>query len=286
MPELPEVETIVRDLRPLLVGRKFVSVRRTSSVALRKPWDAAWEQILPGQTVRAIDRRGKWIVLFLDGESALVVHLGMTGQFVVVDPITLPESHLHLVFDLDDGKQLRFRDTRRFGSATYYATEADRALAFEETGLGPEPFDLDPAAWKRSLEATKRSIKAVLMDQSVVAGVGNIYADEALFRAGMHPARIASTLTGAEADRVLESVQAVLMRAIDARGSSIRDYVGGSGLRGGFQEEFSVYGRKGEPCPKCQTPIESRRQNGRASHYCPVCQPAPPESQAETAEDE
>jgi formamidopyrimidine-DNA glycosylase len=274
VPELPEVETVVRDLRPLLVGRRLTAVRHLSGQTLRKPWRADWHARLVGQTVRAVSRRGKWIVLDLDGERSLVVHLGMTGQLTVVPADTPLRAHTHLIFDVEGGEQqMRFRDVRRFGSATLFETRAERAAFFDGVGLGPEPFDLDPADWREELQ-TKRCLKALLLDQQVVAGVGNIYADEALFQARLHPARRACDLDRAEAGRLRKAITAVLTRAIEARGSTIRDYIGGSGLRGGYQDEFRVYGRTGEPCPRCGTPIASTRLAGRSTHYCPECQPA------------
>jgi formamidopyrimidine-DNA glycosylase len=272
VPELPEVETITRDLRPLLVGRRIVAVRRTTTVALRRPWDEKWAGRLAGQTVTAIRRRGKWIILHLESAGFLVVHLGMTGQLVVTAADVEQAPHTHLVFDLDDGRQLRFRDTRRFGSATLFEDDAEVEAFFVANGLGPEPEDLAPKAWRAALDGTERSIKAVLMDQSVVAGVGNIYADEALFQARLHPARRACDLSSAEADRLRKAIVTVLHTAIERRGSTIRDYVGGSGLAGGYQDEFRVYGRTDEPCPRCKTPIVCIRLAGRSSHYCPRCQ--------------
>jgi formamidopyrimidine-DNA glycosylase len=276
VPELPEVETIVRDLRPLLVGRRIRSVQRASDVALRRPWDLAWHAPLKGRCIDAVSRRGKWLVLHLDDGSFLVFHLGMTGQLTVVDAGTETGAHLHLVFSLDGPKQeLRFRDIRRFGSATRFANEAELEALFAENGLGPEPFDLDPKAWRASLAGTTRAIKAVLLDQGVVAGVGNIYADEALFVARLHPARRACDLSRAEADRLRLAIAQVLTTAIDKRGSSIRNYVGGSGLQGGYQEEFVAYGRKGEACSRCGTALAVLRLGGRSAHYCPRCQKKP-----------
>ena len=277
MPELPEVETIVRDLRPLLVGRRILSVKRITKVELRLPWDGAWQALLTGRCITEINRRGKWMILHLDDGSFLVVHLGMTGQFTVVDAKTARPTHLHLVFALDDGRQqLRFRDIRRFGSATRCADGAELKMFFLSAGLGPEPFDIDPGVWRASLAATTRAIKAVLLDQSIVAGVGNIYADEALFVARLHPERRACDLKRAEADRLRKAVADVLTTAIEKRGSTIRDYVGGSGLAGGYQDEFRAYGRKGEPCMRCQTPIALLHVAGRSAHYCPKCQKGEP----------
>src|SRR4051812_20783731 len=230
MPELPEVETVARDLRPLLVGRTLVGLRR-SRKALRRAWSKAWEPSLVGRRVEAVHRRGKWLLVGLDGGAFLMVHLGMTGRFTVVGPDPPVEPHTHLVFRLDNAHELRFRDARRFGSVTYFPDRASWE-AFLITRLGPEPWDLNPAAFRAVLKDTKRAIKAVLLDQTVVAGVGNIYADEACFAARIDPRRPANALRPAEADRLLLSVRAVLDRAIEAKGSSIRDYVGGSGERG------------------------------------------------------
>jgi formamidopyrimidine-DNA glycosylase len=279
VPELPEVETIVRDLQPLLLERRLSLVVRPSDLSLRTPWAPEWDQQLAGQVVRGLRRRGKWIVMELDGELRLVFHLGMTGQLTVVPASAPVEPHTHFIFPLADGppeeetRQLRFRDTRRFGSATLFASLTALAAFFDEAGLGPEPFELDAESWRQRLAGTSRNLKAVLLDQSVVAGVGNIYSDEILFQARLRPDRTARDLTRAEADRLRRSVAAVLRRAIEKRGSSIRDYIGGSGLRGGYQDEFRVYGRSGEPCRRCRTLIEVTRLGGRSTHYCPQCQP-------------
>jgi formamidopyrimidine-DNA glycosylase len=273
VPELPEVETVVRDLRPLLAGRCLGRVR-VSKRPLRRPWSKGWARLLAGRRVEAVRRRGKWIVLALDGGLRLVIHLGMTGRLTVVPAAEPVAKHTHLLIDLDEGReQLRFRDVRRFGSATLFAG-ADELLGrfFEEAGLGPEPFDLEPAEWRDRLRRTRRCLKAVLLDQRVVAGVGNIYADESLYEARLHPTRKASGLSGAEAERLRRAVARVLRRAIECRGSTIRDYVGGSGKRGGYQEEFRAYGRTGEPCRRCGTAIAHMRLAGRSTHFCPYCQ--------------
>jgi formamidopyrimidine-DNA glycosylase len=186
------------------------------------------------------------------------------------------QPHTHLVFELNGGrKQLRFRDVRRFGSASLFLDTDAAEQFFAASRLGPEPFDLPPGYWRDALVRTERALKAVLLDQRVVAGVGNIYADEALFQARLHPARLACGLTAVEANRLRRSIVRVLNRAITQRGSSIRDYVGGNGERGAYQNEFRVYGRAGEPCPRCRTPIERMRLAGRSTHFCPRCQPAP-----------
>lgn len=271
MPELPEVETVVRDLRPLLVGRALGAARR-SAFALRRPWDDAWDDALADRRVVGLRRRGKWIVVDLDDAARLQVHLGMTGRLTVHPADEAVAVHTHLAFPLDDGRELRFNDARRFGSAAYFADEAALQAFFAAQKLGPEPFDLDPAAWWRDLHGTSRMLKPVLLDQTVVAGVGNIYADEALFEAGLRPTRRGSGVTRAQAEKLRRAIVAVLTRAIERRGSTIRNYVGGSGLGGGYQDEFRVYGRTGEPCPACKGPVRHLRLGGRSSHYCPHCQ--------------
>ncbi len=273
MPELPEVETVVRDLRSRLSQRQLTRVRQTSKHSLRTRWRPAWSGAITGKRVESIARRGKWILVTLQNEAILVVHLGMTGQLTVVSAATPLADHTHLTFDLDNGEQqLRFRDIRRFGSVTVFRSQQALEIFFASSRLGPEPFDVPARYWHDCLHSSKRCLKAVLLDQSVVAGVGNIYADESLFEARLHPARLACDLNGAEIDRLRRAVAKVLCRAIEKRGSSIRNYVDGSGVQGGYQNEFRVYGRTGAPCPRCGTAIECRRLAGRSSHYCPICQ--------------
>jgi formamidopyrimidine-DNA glycosylase len=272
VPELPEVETIVRDLRPRLLGRTLHRPR-VSRHPLRKPWAAAWGAQIDGRKIEAVERRGKWIILSLAGERFLIIHLGMTGQLTVTSAEAPVADHTHLIFELNDGReQLRFRDIRRFGSATLHAGQAALEEFFGHSGLGPEPFGLDANYWRQRLAATRRNLKAVLLDQRVVAGVGNIYADEALYEAKLHPALVAHKLSRAQADRLREAVVTVLTRAIEKRGSSIRNYVGGSGLKGEYQREFRVYGQFEQPCPRCRKPIARSRLAGRSTHFCPRCQ--------------
>jgi formamidopyrimidine-DNA glycosylase len=290
VPELPEVETVVRDLRPRVTRRRIVSVR-AGVRSLRRPWSADWSKLVSGRRVQALRRRGKWILVDLEGQLCLVIHLGMTGRLTVTPADAPLAPHTHLIFELDRKPRgessnpgvrrltpglvdthLRFNDIRRFGSATLFTNRADLDGFFENSRLGPEPFDLDPAYWRDCLAATNRCLKAVLLDQRVVAGIGNIYADESLFQARLHPARLGRSTTAAEATSLRRALITVLTRAIERRGSSIRNYVGGSGLKGRYQNEFRVYGRAGAPCPRCRSPIERIRLAGRSTHYCPRCQ--------------
>ncbi len=277
MPELPEVETVVRELRPRLVGRRITSVR-VGKRALRRRWSPAWRRRLLGRRVTEVRRRGKWIVIDLDDQSEIVWHLGMTGQLTVVSAGQPRRPHTHIVLGLDEGeRELRFRDVRRFGSAVWFPDRQAVERSFTEAGLGPEPFDLDRNTWRRRLAGTRRCLKAVLLDQRAVAGVGNIYADESLFEARLHPAQLGRQTSRRQAERLRQAIVTVLSRAIERRGSSIRDYVGGSGTPGSYQAEFRVYGRPGEPCPRCGRPIERVRLAGRSTHFCPRCQGnAPP----------
>ena len=288
MPELPEVETVVRDLRPLVVGRTIRAVRHGTR-ELRKPWEPAWNARLAGCRIEAIRRRGKWIVVELasrererpeevspvahaPGSPRLIVHLGMTGQFTAVAAAEPRPDHLHLVFELDGDRELRFRDPRRFGSATLHPDEAAVGAFFADNGLGPEPFGLDPHYFREAVRKTSRPLKAILLDQRIVAGAGNIYANEACFRAKLHPTRAGTTLTPEECDQLRNELVTLLKEAIKCRGSSlgkgVGDYVGGN-----FQKVFGVYGRGGKTCRVCATVIERITLAARATYYCPSCQP-------------
>lgn len=274
MPELPEVETVVRDLRPLIVGRSFTSLR-VGPLRLRKPWSEDWVGNIVGRTTTAIRRRGKWILVDLDSGAILLVHLGMTGQFTAVPATDARPDHLHFTFALSDGQELRYRDVRRFGSVQWIASDALVQSAFGET-LGPEPADIPADAFADAVRASRRNLKAILLDQSILAGVGNIYADESLFRARLHPETPGSQLSKKQCDALRVAIEEVIAQAIVGRGSTIRDYIGGSGLRGGFQDEFNVYGRTGEKCNACGRAIEMIRVAGRSSHFCPRCQKRSP----------
>jgi formamidopyrimidine-DNA glycosylase len=196
----------------------------------------------------------------------------MTGQIRIVRSSEPLESHTHLIIDLNRKKQLRFRDVRRFGSVTLFPSGEALEAFFAASKLGPEPFGLPLDYFRAELAQTSRCLKAILLDQQVVAGVGNIYADESLFVAKLHPKQPGRDTTARQARRLRDSIEAVLARAIAGRGSTIRDYIGGSGLKGQFQDEFAVYGRTGQPCIRCKTKIERFRLAGRSTHCCPRCQ--------------
>lgn len=272
MPELPEVETVVRCLRSELLGSKIAAVR-TSSKRLRTPLPRRSFHRLIGQAFTSVNRRGKWIILALESDC-LLVHLGMTGRLQVVAHRSPRGPHCHVVFSLVPGdRELRFCDPRRFGALL--SLPANLALDYLERQLGPEPFALSSAELRHRLLTTKRAIKVALMDQRLLAGLGNIYTDEALYQARIPPIRQAATLSHSECSRLLRAIHQVLNRAIECHGSSIRDYMFGENDRGTYQEEFLVYNRENQPCRRCRHPIRRIRIANRSCYFCPNCQ-APP----------
>jgi formamidopyrimidine-DNA glycosylase len=272
MPELPEVETVVRTLRPLLIGRKIRSIEKGKH-HLRQRWWPEWNRLLAGCTIENIHRRGKWILLQLSRpQHWLLVHLGMTGRLHVQPSEEDRLKHTHFVFALDDGKaELRFLDPRRFGSVQLAQSEG-RYRFPNEAELGPEPFELKHQPFFESLRRSKRALKAILMDQTIVAGLGNIYADEALFDAKLPPTKLGTTLTTAEAERLRKAIVKVLNRAIGSNGSTIANFYYGDNQSGAYQKEFRVYDQTGKPCRRCHTPIKRIRLAGRSTHFCPNCQ--------------
>lgn len=270
MPELPEVETIRRGLAPLVTGRRIARVE-VRHRGLRWPVPPDFEASLAGRCVRDVERRGKYLLLACDG-GTLIVHLGMSGSLRWLRPGVPLAKHDHLDLELDDGSVLRFHDPRRFGSVHWVEGEvmAHPLLA----ALGPEP--LAPGFDGDRLHAATRhrraAIKQVLMDSHLLAGIGNIYANEALFGAGIHPGRAAHRISRARYARLAAAICETLERALAAGGSSLRDYVDATGAPGYFQQQYKVYGREGQPCRVCGTPIRSVRQGQRSSFYCPRCQ--------------
>ena len=271
MPELPEVETVVRVLRPKLRGLTIRDVRLVGK-PLRRRWQAAWSRRVRGVRIVDVTRRGKWIVIQLDNSSSLLAHLGMTGRLGLVASKDALALHTHIVFKFRSGsRELRFHDPRRFGSLSWHS-EADLAHFLNGERLGPEPWDLASTEFFQQLRRTQRCLKAVLLDQRVVAGVGNIYADEALFEAQLAPRQLGCRTTAEEADRLRLAIVTVFRRAIDKNGSTIRNFFYGDDESGGYQNEFRVYQQTAKPCPRCRTPIKQIRLAGRATHYCPKCQ--------------
>lgn len=269
MPELPEVETVVRGLRASVVGDRIDSVWIGPRHQPLKTPAAEIASTLERAQILAIRRMGKHIVIDLAHDSAnqpdahWIVHLGMTGQMVVARPDAEIPKHTHLIAKLTSGKELRFTDPRMFGKL---------AVTHEFDPGGIEPLDLTLEQFMPLFRNRKTPIKSALLNQQLLRGVGNIYADEALYRAGVRPKRRASSLTRAELQRLHKAVQQVLKEAIEAGGSSVSDYVGATGEPGFFQLQHRVYGREGQPCRKCKTPIKRVVIGGRSSHYCPKCQ--------------
>jgi formamidopyrimidine-DNA glycosylase len=277
MPELPEVETVARGLREVLPGRRVLSVRLGKTDFIDDP--AALEQDLPGGTFARIRRLGKYLLLDLEPrktpaeESSLLIHLGMTGQISVCPPETPVELHTHVFLALDDGRELRYNDVRRFGRMALLANGAqERVLG----GLGVEPLEVSEAEFRTRIKARKSRIKAVLLNQSVLRGIGNIYADESLWRAKIHPEKIGARLQDDELRRLHRAVQHILREAIRLRGSSISDYVDLDGGRGEFQQKHRAYQHDGKKCFRCSTIIRRIIVAGRSTHFCPQCQSAPP----------
>ena len=269
MPELPEVETVRRGLAARLAGRRIthVTVRRPD---LRRPLPPDMGQALTGRTLQGFGRRGKYLLLRLDGGRVLIVHLGMSGRMSVADAPS-GGAHEHVVLHFDDGAVLSYEDHRRFGLMDL--ADAGRLEDHDLLrSMGPEPLapDFDGPALAQRLHAKDTPIKAALLDQRVVAGLGNIYVCEALFHAGLSPRRRAGSVQGRRADRLARAIRDVLEDAIAAGGSSLRDYVQASGELGYFQHRFAVYDRADLPCPGCDCGAAVRRivQGGRSTFYC------------------
>ncbi|HLY16162.1 MAG TPA: bifunctional DNA-formamidopyrimidine glycosylase/DNA-(apurinic or apyrimidinic site) lyase [Bryobacteraceae bacterium] len=261
MPELPEVETVTRSIAPI-TGRRILSAEFTCLRILRGDPDRM-SALLAGRRIRGVRRRGKFIVMDLDNGHCFTVHLGMTGKLLLGGT---PARHTHAVLNLDRGV-LRYEDQRQFGRL-----EVSRGLPDRLEKLGPEPLEVTLAEFTARLKSRKARIKAVLLDQHFVRGVGNIYADEALFRAGIHPLAIGARLRPERVKRLHRAIVAVLTQAIEKGGSSISDYVDAEGRQGFFQFEHRVYQRTGEPCIVCGGPIRRTLVAQRGTHYCPRCQ--------------
>jgi formamidopyrimidine-DNA glycosylase len=271
MPELPEVETVRRGLALKISGRRIVraELRRLD---LRRPFPPALAERLHGARIGALGRRGKYILIELDADGLLLLHLGMSGRVTIGNAALPAAPHDHVVLTLDDDTAIRFNDPRRFGLIDYVRRgEAARHPLL--AGLGPEPLEasFDGAYLTSKLAGKLTPIKAALLDQRIVAGLGNIYVCEALYRAGLSPRRLAASIGRRRADRLAAAIKSVLTEAIAAGGSSVRDYVQADGELGYFQHHWAVYGREGEPCPGCNCAEGVRRiaQSGRSTFYCP-----------------
>lgn len=270
MPELPEVETTLRGLIPHLLGRQVTQVL-VRTPALRWPLPTHLAELLTGRTVRGLSRRAKYLLIAFD-HGTVLLHLGMSGHLRMVSSTTPAGKHDHVDLQLSDGQQLRYHDPRRFGALLW--VEGDPLTHPLLVQLGPEPFAEElTGAYLYALARGRRvTIKAFVMDQKVVVGVGNIYASEALFRAGIHPQRAAGSVSLARFEALAEAIREVLRAAIAAGGTTLRDFSNAQGRPGYFSQQLRVYGRNGQPCPSCGAPLGQQRIAQRASYFCSRCQ--------------
>lgn len=273
MPELPEVETVRRGLAPHLENHVLQGAQ-VRQPRLRWPLPDDLDALLRGQRVHQLSRRGKYLLIQLD-HGSLILHLGMSGSLRLVAPDMaadlVPEKHDHFDLLLDDGRRLRYRDPRRFGALLWSENPEQHAL-IAHLGIEPLTEEFNPASLHVLCQGRHSAIKQVLMNARLIVGIGNIYANESLFRAGIDPRLPADKLTRPRCSRLVESVRVILAQAIAAGGSTLRDFVDGHGTPGYFQQSYAVYGRTGLPCPACATPIRQIRQNARSSFFCPSCQ--------------
>ena len=277
MPELPEVETVVRDLRASdLVGLRVVNARVLWKRSIATPTWFRFTTEIQGREILDLSRRGKFIVARLSEGFTLLIHLRMSGRLHVAGPSaeSSHRTHERVVFSLSDGRELRFSDPRKFGRL-WLARDSGGVLE----KLGPEPFALTAAEFSALVSARSRLLKPLLLDQTLIAGIGNIYSDEALWEARLHPRRKSDSLAAQEAATLLRAIQRVLRRGIRNLGTTLgagkTHFVLPRGGRGRNQEHLSAYGQTGEPCPRCGTPIQRILVGQRATHLCPACQPAP-----------
>ncbi|GFN30122.1 DNA-formamidopyrimidine glycosylase [Paenibacillus xylaniclasticus] len=276
MPELPEVETVCRTLNQLVAGKTIASVSVSLPRIIRRPVEPEmFAAALAGQTIQSVERRGKFIRFVLDG-LILVSHLRMEGRYGVYKKDEPVETHTHVVFHFTDDTELRYKDVRQFGTMDLFKPGEEWTMPpLNKLGLEPldETFTLE--AFRHRLAQRSTKLKPLLLDQSYIVGLGNIYVDEALFQAQLHPERTADSLKAAEWKRLYDAIRDTLSRAVQAGGSSIKSYVNGQGEMGMFQHSLLAYGRGGEPCTVCGTLLEKFVLGGRGTHICPKCQPKP-----------
>lgn len=273
MPELPEVETVRRTLVELVSGKTIERVTVTWPKIIKKPVEVEqFKDALVGQVIEEISRRGKFLI-FYTTDFALVSHLRMEGRYGLYTPEEEIDKHTHVIFYFTDGTQLRYRDVRKFGTMHLFK-KGEELAELPLSQLGPEPFseEFTVARMERMLAQTNRSIKTVLLDQKLVVGLGNIYVDEALFKAGIHPERSASSLTKKEMKILHHEIIQTLTEAVAKGGSTVRSYVNSQGEIGMFQLELFVYGRNGEACKTCSSELERIVVGGRGTVFCPKCQ--------------
>jgi formamidopyrimidine-DNA glycosylase len=269
MPELPEVETVARSLRPNLVGRKIMGVRNSWPRHIDRPEISEFKKRIRGRSIIDVARRGKFLLFPLDHDETLIIHLRMSGHLAVIDPQQPADKHTHTIFELDNGQELRFRDTRKFGRVYLVKTPNDILAK-----LGPEPLteEFTTEALGEIMRGKRRLLKPFLLDQTMIAGIGNIYADEALFYAGLLPMRKTDSLDAQDILKLHEGIQHVLRLGIQREGASISTYIKPDGEKGSMQEDVMVFRRTGEPCFRCGNPIQRIVFGGRSTHFCENCQ--------------
>lgn len=267
MPELPEVETIARGLHALVKGRRICKVQLLTPSVLR----AGNPDSLPGRTITHVSRRAKLLLAHLDNDECLAFHLKMTGRVWIASPDRELPKHTHLVCGLEGHDRLVFEDTRRFGFFGIFGPQDFEAWSFYNS-LGPEPLESSAEELAERLGARRAGVKSLLLNQTVLAGIGNIYADESLFAARIHPASVAANIPRAKLVLLCTELRRILREAIAAGGSTISDYRNAYGKSGIFQDSFAVYGKKGEPCPACGRALKAKQIAGRTSTHCPQCQ--------------
>jgi formamidopyrimidine-DNA glycosylase len=267
MPELPEVETIARGLHKLVKGRGIREANLLTPSVLR----AGHPDSLPARTITHVSRRAKLLLVHLDRDECLAFHLKMTGRVWIASPEQDLPKHTHLVLGLEGGDRLVFEDSRRFGFFGIYGPTDLAQWSFYKS-LGPEPLQTSPEELAERLGARRARVKALLLNQTILAGIGNIYADESLFAARIHPASVAANIPHAKLVQLCAELQRILLEAIAAGGSTISDYRNAYGKSGIFQDSFKVYGKKGEPCPACGRALKAEQVAGRTSTHCPRCQ--------------
>ena len=275
MPEMPEVEIIRRYLDKMAAGKKIMDLDIRLPRMIKWPDTEGFRALVTGRTIKAMNRRGKYLLLELDNGSEVVFHLRMTGRLVYEPTGKTSDSHARVIFHLQGGASLVYGDTRTLGTIHGIRPE-ERAMLKGLAEMGPEPLSAEFTAAYLYETASKRkvAIKSFLLNQKYIGGIGNIYADEALFLAGIHPLRPAQSLSREECGRLWESVNKVIAAGIEDGGTTFRDYQNGEGGQGSHQEHLYVYGRKGEPCRSCGSPIERITVGGRGTHFCPKCQEA------------
>ena len=273
MPELPEVETVKEALNQTVKGQTIKEIELRYEPMVKNMSAAEFKEKLINQTIQAVSRRGKYLVFHFD-DYQLLSHLRMEGKYFYVDSDFELNPHVHVIFTLENGKRLLYQDTRKFGTYHLYdkAIDLETTAPFQVLGLEPFATEFTPSYVKEKIQNKKKQIKSLLLDQTVVCGLGNIYVDEVLYRARLHPLTSSSELTDKDIENVVKYTVEVLARAIELGGTTIRTFRSSHGVSGTFQNELLVHQRKGENCYECHTPIEKIKVGGRGTYFCPTCQ--------------